>query len=584
MPSEALSSRVPFRRRLARRTLLRAGSAALVAGAAASALACSGSGKPASQGGGSPAAGADQAIPAPGTLIDDLKPRPFVTTPGKPGGILNLHYAGVGANQEPMEMDPIASRDVYLGWLAGFVCNGLVKWVETKEYGQLENVPDLAQSWESPDEATLIFKLRQGVRWHDVPPVSGREFVAQDVKFTLDRQSVGGAKFPLAFLYSSIGSIETPDKYTVVLKLKGRDIMLVTKLGHPQYVMNAPEIVERYDINPPTLIGTGPFVMARYTKGSMFELRKNPNYWKPGLPYLDGVNLHIVPDQAARLANLRSKTVDLNEVPYSQLQPLRRSNPELVVIKFPGNVQGGFAVNHKAPPFTDIRVRQAVQLAINIQDFHNIIWDGQAQQNPGCWWWQKPYVLPLNEAFKQDLQKAKQLLAAAGYADGLRFTAIPTNPDPGPGSAVQQLEIWKDHLKRINVDLEILPLDTAQAGQRIFIDKAFQAYSYAQAAAHEDPDRFWMVFVYTKAGQQVPNYSDPRMDQYLEGQRNARTIEERVDWYQKAQRLNIEDPGYIFLNTPYKFVAMQPYVRNWVPRASLGSVTRNSDEMWLDKR
>ncbi len=126
MPSEALSSRVPSHRRLARRALLRTGGATLLAGAAASVLACSGGGKQGAPGGSSPAAGTDQAIPAPGAFIEDLKPRPFITTPGKPGGVLNLHYAGVGANQEPMEMDPIASRDVYLGWLAGFVCNGLV--------------------------------------------------------------------------------------------------------------------------------------------------------------------------------------------------------------------------------------------------------------------------------------------------------------------------------------------------------------------------------------------------------------------------------------------------------------------------
>ena len=572
-----------FNRRLTRGRFVRGAALAVGAGAASYALACSGGGE--SKKSETPeASSATGAAPAPGTVIEDLKPRPFVTATGKSGGILTLHYAGTGANQEPMEMDPIASRDVYLGWLAGFTSNGLLKWVETKEYGQLENVPDLAQSWETPDETTLVFKLQPGVRWHDVPPLSGREFVANDVKVTLQRQAAGGAKFPIAFLYSSIGSIETPDKSTVVMKLKSRDIMLTTKLGHPQYVMNSPEVIERFDEQPPTLIGTGPFVMARYNKGSLFELKKNPNYWKQGRPYLEGVTLHIVPDASAKLANLRSKTVDLDEIPFSQLQPFRRSNPEAVIVKFSGNVQGGFAVNQKAAPFTDPRIRKAVQLAINPQDYINIIWDGQAQQNPGCWWWQKPYVIPPDQAFKQDLNKAKALLAEAGSPNGFRFTAIPTAPAAGPGTAVQQLEIWQDQLKKINVQMDIEPLDVAQAGQRIFNDKAFQAYSYQNAATHEDPDRFWMVFVYAKAGNQVPNYQDPRMNEYLEAQRDAKTVDERVQWYQKAQLLNVEDPGYIFLTTPYKYLAMQPYVRNWIPRASLGSVTRNSDEMWLDKR
>jgi len=284
----------------------------------------------------------------------------------------------------------------------------------------------------------------------------------------------------------------------------------------------------------------------------------------------------------ALLADLRAKKVDLGEIPFSQLQPFRRSNAEAVIIKFAGNVQGGFAVNQKAPPFTDIRVRQAVQMAINMDDFINIVWDGQAKQNPGCWWWQHPYVIPQDQAFKYNPDKAKALLAQAGVTN-LRSTGTPDSPDRGQRSTVQQMEIWQQQHKKIGVQMDIETPDAAKANQQIYIDRAFQAYSYAQAATHEDPDRFWMVFVYPKAGRQPTNYQDARMSQYLEAQRTAKTVDERAQWYQKAQVLNIEDPGYIFLTTPYKFLAMQPYVRNWVPRASFGSVTRNSDEMWLDK-
>lgn len=550
----------------------------------AAALSCSTGpkGGGSSGGGGSPVAG----VPKPGSYIDDLKPRPFLSTEAaKPGGVLNLHYTSQagGLNSEPMNMDPVASADVNLGWLAGFVGNGLLKWTETKEYGQLENTPDLAKSWETPDETTIVFHLQDGVRWHDVPPVNGRDLTADDVKFTLMRQKTGApAKFQINFMYDAIDTIETPDKNTAVLKLRTRDIALITKLGHPQYIINCHEVVDKYDDTPPTLVGTGPFIMTRYTKGGSFELKKNPTYWKKGLPYLDGVNVLIVGDPAAKLANLRAKKVDVEDVPYSQLQPFRRSNPDAVAIKVPGNVQGGFGINQKAPPFTDIRVRQAVQLATDIRDFINIAWDGQGQQNPGCWWYQHPYVIPQEQAFKYNPDKAKALLAQAGVTN-LRFTATANGPGRGPGSSAQLFEIWQEQLKKIGVQIDIEAPDSAKATQQIYLDRAFQVYSYALAATHEDPDRFWMVFVYPKAGRQPVNYQDPRMTQYLEAQRIAKTIEERAQWYQKAQFLNVEDPGYIFLVTPYKFVAMQPYVRNWVPRASFGSVTRNSDEMWLEK-
>ena len=86
----------------------------------------------------------------------------------------------------------------------------------------------------------------------------------------------------------------------------------------------------------------------------------------------------------------------------------------------------------------------------------------------------------------------------------------------------------------------------------------------------------------SRAGRQPINYSDPRMDEYLLGARNAATFDERVEFYRKAQRLNLEDPGFLILMTPYNFTAIGPRVRNWLPSASYGSVTRYGDEIWID--
>jgi len=516
-------------------------------------------------------------VVAPGTFVEELTPLKPVTGEGKMGGTLNIHFASA----DPPELDPFTTSNVQNGWLAGFTTSGLLKWEDRAQYGQFEIVNDLAEGFEQPDETQLVFKLRPGVTWQNVDPVNGRPLTAADFKFTIERALEGGPDRALSETYGAIQSVDAVDDVTIRINMN-RDVAMINKLAHPQAVPAAPEIVDKWDRHPPTLIGVGPYIMSEYRPSERFSWTRNPDYWN-GQPYLDGIEAFIQNDRGTRLANLRGGEVHLDEIVWSAFEPFRGSNPDHYVVRSAGNVHSGFGINHQR--ISDIRVRQAISRATDVQSFIDIVWDGQARRDAGTFWWQIPYTLEDDEVESlapYDVAEAKKLLAAAN-ADGFSFTGVGTSGGgTGAGSTTQHLEIWRDQLRQVNIDMSIDIYDQPDYLQRVYVDRDHDAYCYAAAGTHEDPDRLWFIFFYSQAGRQPINYSDPKMDEFLLAARNAATFDERVENYKSAQRLNLEDPGFLILMTPYNFTAMDPKVRNWLPSASYGSVTRNAAQMWLD--
>ena len=183
-------------------------------------------------------------------------------------------------------------------------------------------LPDLAESWEQKDDVTYVFQLRQGVKFHNVPPVNGRELTSEDVKYSIERQMTDQpGKFQHAYFFlGKLASIETPDKYTIVFKTKEPYAPFLNYIANPWTVIVAREVVEKHGDLQRHAIGTGPFIMQEYRREQEAVFVKNPHYFKKGLPYLDEVRLQYVIDPAAATAAFRGQQTDISMLEFADVR------------------------------------------------------------------------------------------------------------------------------------------------------------------------------------------------------------------------------------------------------------------------
>src|SRR5262245_32038731 len=197
------------------------------------------------------------------------------------GGILRVR------GWDPVHFDPQLTRNFKTNTTLSFVYSTLLRHkvgVGTPP-GTFGVEPDLAERWEALDDTTYIFHLRQGVHWHNKPPVNGRELVAEDVKFTYDRFLTEKANSG-RYLLDPVDRVEVVDRYTVKFLLKEPFVWLIDTLASTVMWIIAPEVVDKFgDLKKPeTAIGTGPFLLERYEPNVKAVFKRNPNYFRPGQP------------------------------------------------------------------------------------------------------------------------------------------------------------------------------------------------------------------------------------------------------------------------------------------------------------
>jgi ABC-type transport system substrate-binding protein len=422
------------RRRHSRRAVLRVATLAGAGLTGAAALACKSS--PSSTGSKPPeqAAKSQQAV---NQIIGRSGPDPKDETP-QSGGTLNWYI-----NSNPPTLDPHQSVSALTFGLLG---GSLSRLFRIKNYWDVaasnnkEIVPDLAQSLEAPDPLTWTVKLRPDVRFHNIAPVNGHALEAEDVKATFTR-----ALAPTSANRGSLGMIDpaqitTPDKNTVVFKLKYPYAPFQMHLANQLYSWILPREAGSGDYElSKKVIGTGPFTLDNYTPDVGATLKKNPDYFIKGRPYLDGVKAAIINDPAQRMAQFTSGHLDYLSVPTLDDYPtMQQQNPKAETIRNwdPGDGIVYFQLGDPKSPFQDIRLRQAVSLAIDREAYGKALLADKWVQGfyiPQSWgkWALRLDELPADTAqwYKFDLPRAKQLMEAAG---GQNLTIKFLHPDGNP--------------------------------------------------------------------------------------------------------------------------------------------------------
>ena len=286
-------------------------------------------------------------------------------------------------------------------------------WDLKSGFTSLEVVkPHLAESYETPDPLTFIFHLRPDIRWHDKAPMNGRELVADDIVFNYHRMTGLGSGFseksPYATNVSELPfeSITAPDKYTVVFKLKEVSFEALDFIyfeSHEAAWIYPPEVIKEHGNAQDwrNLVGTGPYELADWVDGSSITYTRNPNYWKfdekfpdNRLPYTDEITQIYMPDASTKLAALRSGQIAmLRDLTLDEAETLQRTNPELVTASgLHFRSKGSFAMDVRNPPFDDIRVRRAMQMAVDVEAINDTLYGGM-DVTIGVDWGSRPRVL-----------------------------------------------------------------------------------------------------------------------------------------------------------------------------------------------
>ena len=440
--------------------------------------------------------------------------------------------------------------------------------------------PALAERWEiSPDGKTYTFFLRKGVKFQDVAPINGREMTADDVAFSLGRMLSTDAENIKRDLFNAITKVDVVDTYTVKVTLSQPFAPLLANLATV-----FASIVPKSELNFKNVaIGTGPFLLKDIQRQTKYVYVKNPSYWKEGadgkpLPYLDGFTQVIIADEGTRTSALRSGQIDFTDLLVDNLaQQILKSNPALVDEKFPGNFSVMVRLNAGDPALKDVRVRQAISLAIDRQAIANALGGGTGIVNGPIPTALTDYAVPVGDLanFKQDVTKAKQLLADAG-ASGLKLTAILQR---SPQNRQIMLEAMQPMLKAVGIDLQLQFVEPAELAKRR-LERSYQLLADNLTPSVE-PDTYTYVEYHSKSSGNVGNYSDAALDQLLEKQRATVDAAQRKQILRDIQLKLAELQYIITTGDPYYHSIFQPYVKGF--RFSFVNQRIPMKYIWLDK-
>lgn len=435
-------------------------------------------------------------------------------------------------------------------------------------------IPNLAKSWEWSDEGkTLTMKLVEGVKFHNGDPMTSADVKASFERILNEETGAAARSF-----FTSIESIETGDDATVVFKLSAANSAILAAMTNPNSAIVSKKALESGWDPANEAIGTGAFKLAKWEADNVVTLEKNPDFWIPGLPYLDGIEFRTIPDEASILAGLRAGTLDWALINNPRVGiTAGAGNSTLNVSTAPALAYHVLQLNAKRPMFEDIKVRQALACAIDRQQVLDTASLGEGTvTGPAT----PPfYRIDTNElfCFQKDIEKAKSLLQEAGNPE-VKFTIIAAADEPP--TAISEAQNIQAQLAEIGVTAEI---ETLELG--VYVDRWLKGdFDAAVALNGGNPDPHNMFFRYwhsTGNLNSVANYSSPEIDELL-GQGQALTDPaERKAVYDQVQKLLAEAAPWIWLYVGNEYRIMQPYVQNYTSMPNGQTIYLR--ETWLDK-
>jgi len=457
---------------------------------------------------------------------------------------------------------------------------------------------ELAESWRWLDNPLrLEVKLRKGVMFPEKKGVmAARELVADDVVFSYTRLSTSPKK--IAGYFDHLTKVEATDKHTVVFTFKEFNAEWDYRFGWGYYSGIMPkEVADAGAANWKNHNGTGPFMLTDFVNGNSNTYTKNPNYWDKEtiggtaykLPFADKLVYRIIRDEAAQHAALRTGKLDILEaVRWSAVDELKKNAPQLKWSRWL-NMSGTFlSMRTDTKPFDDVRVRRALNMAVNKQEIVKSYYGGNAElfaypQHPDYIGYFEPLSsMPesIKELFAYNPDKAKKLLAEAGHPNGFTFKVQVCSCSP---DHMDLLPLVSAYLEKVGVKMQIQPMEYG-AFLSAMTSKTNSA-GYFMNNGHTNPTTTIRKSFVKGQVWNPSQYSDPKYDDKMAAAYLERDEGKRQGMLKEMTREILDKAPYIWLPTPYVYTAWWPWVKNYNGELRAGAVRPGPiyARIWLDQ-
>ena len=505
----------------------------------------------------------------------------------KHGGILRIYHR-----------DSPGSASIHEGASYSFnvpfmpIFNNLVIYDQHIAQNSLDDIrPELADSWAwSDDKKTLTFKLHPGVKWHD-----GQPFTSADVKCTFDMlMGKSQQKFrqnPRKAWYEQVNEVTTNGDLEASFHLKRPQPSLLALLASgytPIYPCHVSPAEMR--THP---IGTGPFKFVEFKTNEDIKLTRNTDYWKKGLPYLDGIEFTIVPNRSTAILAFEAGKFDMTfptEVTIPLLKDVKKQDPTAVCVVAPLNVSTNIIVNSSAPPFNNIDIRHALALALDRKAFIDILFEGQANIGgtmlpapDGLWAMPKDMLESIpgyGPDVKANREEARKLMQKAGYGPDKHLAVkvstrnIPVYRDPAV--------ILIDQLKSIYIDAELDVVDTAQWFPKV-ARKDYMLGLNLTGNAVDDPDQAFYENYSCGSERNYTGYCNKDIEKLFDQQSQETDIQKRKKLVWDIDKKLQEDVARPIIFHGREATCWKPYVKNITVMTNSSYNGYRYEDVWLDK-
>ena len=505
----------------------------------------------------------------------------------KQGGILRMYHRDSPGSASIHEG---ATYSVNVPFMPVF--NNLVVYKQDVAQNSMDSiVPDLAESWAwSADNKTLSFKLRQGVKWHD-----GKPFTSADVKCTIDLlMGKSQQKFrqnPRKSWYDEVADVTTNGDFEAAFVLKRPQPSLLALLASG-YTPVYPCHVSPGDMRTHP-IGTGPFKFVEFKANESIKLIRNPDYWKKGLPHLDGIEFTIIPNRSTAILAFVAGKFDMTfptEVTIPLLKDVKAQAPNAICVVEPTNVATNIIVNSSSPPFDNLDIRRALALALDRKAFISIMFEGQGdvggtmQPAPAGLWAMSKEMLETIPGYGPDInanrEEARKLMAKAGYGPDKHLAVkvstrnIPVYRDPAV--------ILIDQLKSIHIDGELEVVETANWFPKV-ARKDYALGLNLTGNAVDDPDQSFYENYSCGSERNYTNYCNKDIEKLFDQQSMETDLSKRKQQVWEIDKKLQEDVARPIIFHSRTGTCWQPYVKGITVMVNSSYNGYRYEDVWLDK-